>query len=146
MGAIQDSINSMITTAAIGTAGIKHIAEEHAANVLKAPELKSSIADAEKEIGELKASQEAIATEHPELGTPMEKSALRAEEAAGGADLAKAKEAMKSLSDKLAAKTAQKAAFERTLANIGKTPIQILAENTASKIKSAAGKLFGGKR
>lgn len=146
MGAIQDSLNSMITTAALGAAGAKHLAEQSQANMIKGAELKSDVIEKEAEIKELGESQAAIAAEHPELGTPMEESALRAEEAAGGDDLAKAKEAMASLSNKIAAKTAQKAALERTMANIGKTPMQILAERGASKMKSAASRLFGGKR
>ena len=126
MGAIQDSLNSMITTAALGATGMKHLAEQHQANLIKGAELKSDVIEKEAEIKELGESQASIAAEHPELGTPMEEPALRAEEAAGGDELAKAKEAMDTLSRKIAAKTAQKAALEKTMANIGKTPIQIL--------------------
>lgn len=126
MGAIQDSLNSMITTAALGATGMKHLSEQHQANMMKGAELKSDVIEKEAEIKELGESQASIAAEHPELGTPMEGPALMAEEAAGGDELAKAKEAMDTLSRKIAAKTAQKAALEKTMANIGKTPIQIL--------------------
>lgn len=126
MGAIQGSINSMIGTAAIAAAAGKHAMEQKSANEMQKASLNEQAITKGEEIKELQGQADAISKEHPELGTPMEESALALEEAEGGDDLLKAKEAMKTLSEKIAAKETQKKMLEQSFANVGKSPIQIL--------------------
>lgn len=94
MGAIQDSINSIIGTAAVGVAGYKKLKGDaaaaeltKAANLDKAVELegplseqKAAIEGLDEQIGKLKEA-------NPEIGTPAEAEALRLEEASGDAEL-----------------------------------------------------------
>ena len=131
MGAIQNSVNSVLGTAAIGAAAIKHSVDTSEANEMKKAELSEAAAVKGEEISQLQGEASKIMEENPVLGTPGEEEALSLEEAEGGEDLAMAKKALETLSEKIAAKSAQKEAIMKSFANVGKSPIQ---------------KLFGGRK
>ena len=94
MGTIQDSINSIIGTAAVGVAGYKKLKGDaaaaeltKAANLDKAIELESGLAEQENAISELDKKIEVVGKDNPELGTPEEAGILASEEASGEAEL-----------------------------------------------------------
>ena len=126
MGAIQGSINSMIGTAAIAAAAGKHAMEQKSANEMQKASLNEQAITKGEEIKDLQDQEAAILEEHKELGGPLEEHALAVEEAEGGDDLRKAKEALKTLRDKIAAKETQKKMLEQSFANVGKSPIEML--------------------
>ena len=131
MGAIQSSVNTVLGTAAIAAAAGKHAMEQSDANAMKKAELSEAAAVKGEEITQLQSDANKILEENPVLGTPGEAEALALEEAEGGEDLAMAKRALSTLSEKIAAKSSQREAIMKSFANVGKSPIQ---------------RLFGGKK
>ena len=115
MGAIQDSINSIITTAAVGAAGYKKLKGEamaaeaaKTANAERAVELEATLPGQEAEIKGMEDKIEFFGSEHPELGSPAVDAKLAEEAASGEAELpnslTKAKEALDSMQSQRAAK------------------------------------------
>jgi hypothetical protein len=126
MGAIQGSINSMLGTTAIAAAAGKHAMEQKSANEMQKAQLNEQAITKSEEIKELQGEAETILSDNPELTAVDIDKRLEIEEAEGGSDLAKAKEAMDVIGKKIAAKEAQKKMLEQSFANVGKSPIEIL--------------------
>ena len=126
MGAIQNSVNSVLGTAAIGAAAWKHSIDTADAAEAEKVDIANKAADIGADVADMQQKGAEIMADNPEIGTPGEADALEAEAEAGGHDLAMAKKALETLGQKITARQAQLELLGKRFANVGKSPIQRL--------------------
>ena len=148
--AIQEAVNTMLGTAAVGAAGAKHMQNEADSLKLKKAELGEAVAAQEKEVEGLKEKAQTTLADNPELTAvnseelikqDMEDWVAKGGEFPEGSPLAQAQKAMENLGQELSAKEETLKATKQAFEDIGKSPLERFADKfrAAEKFKTKRG-------